>query len=105
MAKDQGSIRQAAGQLAAHAAIGLAVGLAVLAGVLATDAMGLRTLLRSSDLGHVALLVLALQFGAGFATFAVVTALALGPAEPAGEPSPMPVHPRRDSAEIQRRRA
>ena len=101
MSKDQGSNRRASGQLAGHAAMGLAVGVAVLAGLLATDAMGLRSLLGSSDLGYLALLVLALQFGAGFATFAVVTALAL---EPAPKPRERWVRPWHRHREARRRR-
>ena len=80
MPADPGSNRRVIGQLIGQAAIGAVVGLALLGGLLATDAVGLRTLLRGVDDGELALLLLALQFGSGFATFAVVTALALGPA-------------------------
>lgn len=79
MPADPGSNRRVIGQLAGQAAIGASVGLALLGGLFATDAVGLRTLLRGADGGELALLLMALQFGGGFATFAVVTALALGP--------------------------
>src|SRR3954451_6432714 len=106
MSKDQGSNRRASGQLAGHAAMGLVVGVAVLAGLLATNAMGLRSLLLgSSDLGYLALLVLALQFGAGFATFAVVTALALEPAPEPRERWARPGHRHREPADTEGRRA
>ena len=61
--------------LIGHALGGAIVGWAVLLGLMATDTAGLRSLL-TQDLGYLALAVLTLQFGAGFATFAVVTALA-----------------------------
>ena len=67
--------------------------------------MGLLTLLRSSDLGNLALLVLALQFGAGFATFAVVTALALGPADAARERWALHLRRRSDTAGVEGRRS
>jgi hypothetical protein len=105
MSKDQGSNHRSSGQLAGHAAMGLAVGVAVLAGLLATDAMGLRSLLGSSDLGYLALLVLALQFGAGFATFAVVTALALEPAPKPRERWVRPWYRHREPADAEGRRA
>ena len=104
MPEDQGSNR-AIGQLVGHAVMGLAVGLAVVAALLATDAMGLLTLLRSSDLGNLALLVLALQFGAGFATFAVVTALALDPADAARERWTLHLRRRSDTAGVEGRRS
>ena len=62
--------------LISHALGGAIVGWAVLVGLMATDTAGLRSLLTQADLGYLALAVLTLQFGAGFATFAVVTALA-----------------------------
>ena len=71
-------------RLLAHAGAGAVLGWTVLAGLLVTDAAGLASLIAGSDAGHVALAVLALQFAAGFATFAVATALALPPAEEAG---------------------
>lgn len=80
MTVDHRSNHHAIGQLAGQAAIGAVVGLAVLGGLLATNAMGLLTLLRGVEGGGLALLMLAFQFGIGFATVAVVTALALDPA-------------------------
>ena len=62
--------------LISHALGGAIVGWAVLVGLMATDTAGLRSLLTQAELGYLALAVLTLQFGAGFATFAVVTALA-----------------------------
>jgi hypothetical protein len=63
--------------LLGQALAGAVIGWAVLAGLVATDAVGIGTLLAQSDLGWLALLVLTLQFGAGFATFAVATSVAL----------------------------
>ena len=80
MPADHRSNHRATGQLAGQAAIGAVVGFAVLGGLLATNAVGLLTLLRSVEGGGLALLMLAFQFGIGFATFAVVTALAFAPA-------------------------
>ena len=77
-----------------HGLTGVAIGWAVLGGLIATDAVGLRTLLAQVDGGWIALLVLAVQFGAGFATFAVATALALNAfADPRGRSRAMPSSP------------
>ena len=63
--------------LLGHAAVGAAVGWGVLAALLETDACGLGSLLAKAEDGSVALILLSLQFGAGFATFAVITSMAL----------------------------
>ena len=78
-------------RLLAQAGIGALVGWAVLGGLLVTDAAGLATLIAGSDLGGVAVVLLALQFGGGFATFAVAGALAM-PAggDPRGRPVTAP---------------
>ena len=62
--------------LIGHGLAGAIVGWGVLIGLVATDAVGLGSLLAQADLGRLALAVLTLQFGVGFATFAIVTALA-----------------------------
>ena len=62
--------------LIGHGLAGAIVGWGVLIGWIATDAVGLGSLLAQADLGPLALAVLTLQFGVGFATFAIVTALA-----------------------------
>jgi hypothetical protein len=64
-------------RLLTQAGIGVLVSWAVLAGLLITDAADLATLIIGSDVGGVALALLTLQFGGGFATFAVATSLAL----------------------------
>jgi hypothetical protein len=66
-------------RLLAQAGLGAVLGLSVLVGLLLTDAAGLATLVFASDLWVVAVTLLAFQFAAGFATFAVTTALALPP--------------------------
>lgn len=71
-------------RLLAHAGLGAVLGWAILAGLLVTDAAGLATLIAGSDLGSMAVALLALQFGGGFATFAAATALALPPADAVG---------------------
>lgn len=63
--------------LLVHAAAGASCGWGVLAGLLLTDSAGLATLLENAQEGTLALLLLFLQFGAGFATFAVAGAVAL----------------------------
>lgn len=68
---------RAAWQLVAHAVAGACCGWLVLGGLLATDAVGLRTLLANAEDGPLALILLLLQFGAGFATFALGTAFAM----------------------------
>lgn len=60
-----------------HAAAGASCGWGVLAGLLLTGSGGLATLLENAQEGTLALLLLFLQFGAGFATFAVAGAVAL----------------------------
>jgi hypothetical protein len=67
-------------RLLVQAGLGALLGWAVLAGLLLTDAAGLATIVLGSDLSAVALTMLALQFGAGFATFAVATAMAMSQA-------------------------
>lgn len=64
-------------RLLGHGVAGAVTGWGVLAGLVATDAGGLGTLLARADGGWLALVLLTLQFGAGFATFAMVTAVAL----------------------------
>jgi hypothetical protein len=63
-------------ELIGHALAGAVVGWGVLAGLVATNTVGLRSLLEQADLGGLALALLTFQFGLGFATFAIVTALA-----------------------------
>lgn len=63
--------------LLGHAAIGAAVGWGVLAALIETDAGGLGSLLAEAEDGPVVLVLLSLQFGAGFATFAAVTSMAM----------------------------
>ena len=58
--------------LIGHGLAGAIVGWGVLIGLVATDAVGLGSLLAQADLGPLALVVLTLQFGVGFATFAIV---------------------------------
>lgn len=76
-----------------HAAAGAAVGGLVLATLLATDAAGLLSLLRTVDMPAVAIAAIAAQFAAGFAAFAVATGCALPPDRPAGRTiaAPRPV--------------
>jgi hypothetical protein len=64
-------------RLLVQAGVGALLGCGVLAGLLLTDAAGLATIVLGSDLSAVALTLLALQFAAGFATFAVATAMAM----------------------------
>lgn len=64
-------------RLLVQAVLGALVGWAVLGGLLVTDAAGLATLIAGSDVGVVALILLGLQFGGGFASFVVAGALAL----------------------------
>lgn len=64
-------------RLLGHGVAGAVTGWGVLAGLVATDVGGLGTLLARADEGWLALVLLTLQFGAGFATFAMVTAVAL----------------------------
>jgi hypothetical protein len=68
-------------RLLAQAGLGALLGWAVLAGLLVTDAAGLARLIAGSDLGAVAMALLALQFAAGFATFSVATAMAMPSAD------------------------
>lgn len=63
--------------LLSHAAVGAAVGWGVLAALLETDVCGLGSLLAEAADGAVALVVLSLQLGAGFATFVVITSMAV----------------------------
>ena len=63
--------------LLGHTAIGAAVGWGVLAALLETDAGGLGSLLAEAEDGPIVLVLLSLQFGAGFATFAAVTSMAV----------------------------
>jgi hypothetical protein len=62
--------------LLGHTAIGAAVGLGVLAALLETNTCDLGSLLAEATDGPIALFLLSLQFGAGFATFAAVTSMA-----------------------------
>ena len=63
--------------LLGHTALGAAVGWGVLAALVETDTCGFGSLLANAEDGAVALILLALQFGLGFATFAAVTSMAV----------------------------
>lgn len=77
--------------LIGHGLAGAIVGWGVLIGLVTTDTVGLGSLLAHADFSCIALAVLALQFGVGFATFAIVTALAL-PWERPGSDGPRSPH-------------
>ena len=65
--------------LAGQAILGVVVGWSILAALIALDVAGLGTLLRGSEMGRTVLLLLALQFGAGFAVFVTATSLSFMP--------------------------
>ena len=69
-------------QLLHPAAAGMVLGWAVLAGLLAVDAANLGTLIQHDEAAAVILALLALQFGAGFATLATATAVFMQPRKP-----------------------
>ena len=64
-------------RLLGHTAIGAAIGWGVLAALVETDACGLGSLLEETEDRPVAFVLLSLQFGAGFATPAAVTSMAV----------------------------
>jgi hypothetical protein len=70
--------------LVINAVTGAVVGLAVLALLLVLDPLGLRPLLARDEQGPLLLVIMALQFAAGFAAFAAATGLFLLDRDPDG---------------------
>jgi hypothetical protein len=89
--------------LVRHAAAGAVIGWLVLLALLVTDAAGLWTLLKASDMTAVAVAAIGAQFAAGFAAFAVATACALPPDRPAGRTVVTAARPARISSGRARR--
>jgi len=68
--------------LVGNAILGAFLGWGLLAAILLTDAAGLRTLIANDLQATQVVVMLALQFGAGFATLAMATAVMLLAQEP-----------------------